>query len=1331
MGKNTFTVAGDGVLRALLFLSLISSIFAAFGDYSSDSFECPAFTTCPTMCAKGAGRCQTRCEGGLLTCSDGSCQNPCPAGLTNPCPKCAPFACPKVNDAYETCLTKYESLYEFESQCREEELNAMGKFNAKPLSILGLWLILVTVATFFWTGCVNRPGPPESDKTSKFLDEATKMTVTGYQKNIFGTLLFLSVVLTLVGFHLVILAFAISSYYENQEESLRVFEVVWSIGFAWTLLFKWPYSIGSIFYKRCRMHVADTVCIFSPSTTPESLRSIKQLTQTEKENSSHKSVQRDPVYIAVLRHSAHVIAGVVNNIMAGLFSMPARGNGKMQYVPVKTDRITGTRYFVFQFRRYNYDSELETFQAGCLKIVDTIGDVLNGNEGLSTSEVERRLRIVGPNTIEMQKPNALECVISEFSKPFYCYQFFMLWTWVPLYYFYMAIIHGSCVIVGGFTAAFFRYRNESNLYKLSHISGEISCRRDGQFSTIQQSELVPGDIVNVIPGMAYSDMVMVSTEGLLVDESALTGESTPMAKTAVDPSDRGRQYSTTLFKKHTISAGTTVIEAEMEDNTAIVFSTGSYTSKGELLREIFQYERASFAFDAEVPFVMAFLLTEAIIGFALVVHLISEQPVYAWFYGMYVVSCLLPPLLPTVFTVSVGVSDNRLTKNRIACSNSEDILVAGKVTRAFFDKTGTLTRQGLDFISAKSRDTWESEGTELSPDLVTGMSCCHHLTQSMKGDIIGNPVDRTMFAASGAQMVSSAGTVDRIVDINGSFVDVLKHFDFDHHRMSQSVIAKRADGSLVCFVKGSGESIQKLCLADTLPSDFSSVVRESAKAGTYQISMAMKRLADDIDVSILSRDELESDLTFIGVINFKNVLRDETPEVIRHLESGEVSCIMVTGDSVLTGIRIAKECGMVKEDVRVLVCSQVNGDGSLTWIDGQSEEEADLPANDQMGLGTSNIELAVTGEVWGHLIHNEPNEAAALARSIRVYGRCTPFTKVSVVSTFVEMGFITLMCGDGGNDCGALKTAHVGVALSDAEASVVSSFTSLDKTITSVVEILREGRCALASALASYKYIIMYGQIEGMNNVILAYFRINFAEYNWTFMDGFWVIGMSFTLPLAKAAKFLSSSRPTSSLLGVHTTTSLVGVLFINMSFTCLSLFILFQQEWFQCRKYQNDDVSNLLSIGDNYETTTLFIVAGYQYISSAMAYNFGYEFRQGWLRNTWFVALVVIYSSIHYYITLVPGKLSCFFRVNCANEDVLYSISAAEYVPIQNAFNTTIMPMNYRIILVVLMTLNAILNMMWDYFVVNGTRKKLLARRHRQQYKSIAGDSTSKLELA
>jgi len=95
----------------------------------------------------------------------------------------------------------------------------------------------------------------------------------------------------------------------------------------------------------------------------------------------------------------------------------------------------------------------------------------------------------------------------------------------------------------------------------------------------------------------------------------------------------------------------------------------------------------------------------------------------------------------------------------------------------------------------------------------------------------------------------------------------------------------------------------------------------------------------------------------------------------------------------------------------------------------------------------------------------------------------------------------------------------------------------------------------------------------------------------------------------------------------------------------------LYHQEWYQCRKYDGTDVSNVLVIGDNYEATVLFLVVGYQFISSAMTYNFGYNFREGWFQNRLFVLLVCIFTIIHFYVTLVPGSLSCMFRVNCSND--------------------------------------------------------------------------------
>jgi magnesium-transporting ATPase (P-type) len=251
----------------------------------------------------------------------------------------------------------------------------------------------------------------------------------------------------------------------------------------------------------------------------------------------------------------------------------------------------------------------------------------------------------------------------------------------------------------------------------------------------------------------------------------------------------------------------------------------------------------------------------------------------------------------------------------------------------------------------------------------------------------------------------------------------------------------------------------------------------------------------------VTRDEVESDLEFVGVIDFKNVIRDESARVIEELTNGDVKSIMVTGDSVLTGIRVAKECGIMSMHKPVYIVG-TNKSGEITWSD-YSGNSIDIPKTDVMH---GSFELAISGRAWESLLLNDPKVATSLAPFARVFGRLTPHHKVSVIKQYVDLGFVTLMAGDGGNDVGALKTAHVGVALSDAEASIVSPFTSLDKTITSVIDVLKEGRCALASAFATYKYMIMYGQLSTVLQVISAYFQITPSEFCWVFIDGIWYV---------------------------------------------------------------------------------------------------------------------------------------------------------------------------------------------------------------------------------
>jgi magnesium-transporting ATPase (P-type) len=203
-------------------------------------------------------------------------------------------------------------------------------------------------------------------------------------------------------------------------------------------------------------------------------------------------------------------------------------------------------------------------------------------------------------------------------------------------------------------------------------------------------------------------------------------------------------------------------------------------------------------------------------------------------------------------------------------------------------------------------------------------------------------------------------------------------------------------------------------------------------------------------------------------------------------------------------------------------------------------------------------------------------------------------------------------------------------------------------------------------------------------------------------MDGIWTTSMAFSLPLAKAAKELSTMRPTASILGLHTISSACGILAINSTFLALALNALWVQDWYQCRKWDSTDVSNITNIVDNYEASVIFIVSGYQYISSAAAFNFGYSFRENWFRNYVFVFLFILFTSMQFGMTLSASNFSCIWRVNCDNDHAVRSVTSSEPEPVNNVYSTTVMPAEFRWLLVGLMVANLILNCAWDYFVVN-----------------------------
>lgn len=172
-------------------------------------------------------------------------------------------------------------------------------------------------------------------------------------------------------------------------------------------------------------------------------------------------------------------------------------------------------------------------------------------------------------------------------------------------------------------------------------------------------------------------------------------------------------------------------------------------------------------------------------------------------------------------------------------------------------------------------------------------------------------------------------------------------------------------------------------------------------------------------------------------------------------------------------------------------------------------------------------------------------------------------------------------------------------------------------------------------------------------------------------------------------------------------------MLFWHFIFLVIALVLLFQQDWFQCRKWTEGDLLVAILIGDNYESTVIWLVTAYQYVSSAMALNFGYEFRQGWFRNHIFVIVVVVLSFINFYVIFVPSKLSCFFRINCDNDNVVGGVTGGgEAYPIQNPYNTTLMPDDFQWKLFVIIIANTIVVIGFEYYVVNGIRRRAATKR-------------------
>jgi len=586
------------------------------------------------------------------------------------------------------------------------------------------------------------------------------------------------------------------------------------------------------------------------------------------------------------------------------------------------------------------------------------------------------------------------------------------------------------------------------------------------------------------------DMVLVEGSAI-VNEAMLSGESTPVLKDSIQLRPESAVLEPEGLDKNAFLYGGTKVLQITHDTTsqdapdtvaqlssgiprppdngalAVVTKTGFETSQGSLVRTmIYSTERVS-ANNVEALLFILFLCVFAV-----------AAAWYVWKEGVIrnrkrskllldcvlIVTSVVPPELPMELSLAVNTSLAALAKFAIFCTEPFRIPFAGRVDVACFDKTGTLTGEdlvvdgiaGLGLGKPNMRTDKDGAQTSLTPvvecnlETTLVLATAHALVKLDEGDIVGEPMEKATLRSLGwtlnengtltSKYASSARSAG-LASGNADMAQIKRRFQFSSSLKRQSsvatVVITSSDGqkkikSSFAGVKGAPETIRNM-LVD-VPPKYEETYKYFSRNGARVLALAYKFLSpsDELSqkrVNDLKREEVESDLKFAGFLVLQCPLKDDAIKAVRMLNESSHRCIMITGDNPLTAVHVARQVEIVDREVLILDAPERDESATkVVWrsIDDKTSIEVDpAKALDSNILKTK--DLCVTGYALTKFA-----QSPALSQILRhawVYARVSPKQKEEILLGLKEAGYTTLMCGDGTNDVGALKQAHIGVAL--------------------------------------------------------------------------------------------------------------------------------------------------------------------------------------------------------------------------------------------------------------------------------------------------------------
>ncbi|EEP72565.1 ATPase [Micromonospora sp. ATCC 39149] len=551
---------------------------------------------------------------------------------------------------------------------------------------------------------------------------------------------------------------------------------------------------------------------------------------------------------------------------------------------------------------------------------------------------------------------------------------------------------------------------------LSRSAVTALARRDGAERIVAAEELVPGDVIVLGPGDAVpADCRVLTTDGLEADESSLTGESLPVAKSA-DP-----VVAAAIADRHSmLYEGTTIATGH---GTAVVVATGADTEAGRSLALARQSPptsgveaRLGRLTGAAVPLAAGSAVAVAGAG---LLHGVPLAQTAATAANLAVAS--VPEGLPFLVSAAQLAAARRLAEHGALVRNPRTIEALGRVDVLCFDKTGTLTEGKLLLAGVG-----DGSGTRYAPPDRLDEPLRLTLAAALRATPAGDPDELPQQTDRAVRRGATAAGVDERAGADGW--RATGGLPFEPSRGYHATVGRAGDRRLLS-VKGAPETVLPRCAArrtadghdqpldDAGRDELHRMLAERARAGHRVLAVAERRVTGDTVT-----DDGVTELVFVGLLALADGVRESAAPAVRRIRQAGVHTIMITGDHPATAEAIAATISPDHGAQRVATAT-------------------DLDRLDDDALAE-------------RLAHTD------------VVARCTPTHKVRIIQALQRNGRTVAMTGDGANDAPAIRLADVGIALGQRGSPAARAAADLvvtDDRLETIIATLVEGRAMWSS----------------------------------------------------------------------------------------------------------------------------------------------------------------------------------------------------------------------------------------------------------------------------